>query len=89
MLKVTVMNAICTHFTILIEREAGKMILQFRTKRNSNGNCKYLGIDTGAECYATESYSWICKEWPELKYHDYNELIEQLKRNEWKRIERI
>ena len=65
------------------------MIIQFRTDRNSNGHCKYLALDTGAECYATESYSWICKEFPVLKVKDYRELIEQCERNGWKRLERI
>lgn len=63
------------------------MILQFRTKRNANGNCKYLGIDTGAECYATECNTWICKEFAELKMKDYRALIEQCERHGFKRVE--
>lgn len=65
------------------------MILQFRTERNANGNCKYLGIDTGAECYATECHTWISKEFPVLKVRDYKAMIEQLERNEWRRIDFI
>lgn len=62
------------------------MILQFRTKQNANGNCKYLGIDTGAECYATEYKTWISKGFAELKMKDYRE---QCERHGFKRVEYI
>ena len=65
------------------------MIIQFRTKRDINGNCKYLGIDTDSKQYARESSHWISKEWPELKKADYNALVEQLRRGKWQEIERI
>lgn len=65
------------------------MIIQFRTDRNINGNCKYLALDTGAEQYATESYSWIDKDYPVLKVKEYRELIAKCERNGWHRVERI
>lgn len=65
------------------------MILHFRTERNASGNCKYLGIDTKEECYATESNRWIDKEYPVLKVKDYRYIIELLDHNNFKRIERI
>lgn len=65
------------------------MIMQFRTEKNANGHCKYLGIDTGSETYVTECYTWICKEFPVLKVRDYRALIEQLEKNGFRRIDRI
>ena len=57
------------------------MILEFRTDRDRNGNALYLGIDTGAETYATNCRTWICKEFPVLKRRDRAELIKQLETN--------
>ena len=55
------------------------MILQFATKRDRNGNRKFLGIDTGAQCYATESRSWYTKnDIIEITGKERNSLIEQL-----------
>ena len=65
------------------------MILHFRTKRGRNGNCKYLGIDTGAECYAIQYGGWVHREFAEIKVKDYRELIEQCERNGFKRIDRM
>ena len=64
------------------------MILQFKTKRNTYGHRKYLAIDTGSETY-TRHDPYIVTEGIEIKTSDYNELIEQLKRNEYKEVERI
>ena len=65
------------------------MIIHFRTKRNINGHCKYLGIDTENKQFARESSHWISAEYPELKKSDYNALVEQLRREKWQEIERI
>lgn len=65
------------------------MILQFRTETNKNGNCLYLAIDTGAECYATNPIGWISKEFPVLKLKDYRAILDQLNRNKFEQIERM
>jgi len=65
------------------------MILQFRTERNTNGNARYLGIDTNANCYSTQPIGFICKDFYKLSVKDYKELLEQCKRNELKRVEYI
>lgn len=65
------------------------MILQFRTKLDRNGNCKYIGIDTGAECYATQYSGWVPRAFAEIKMEDYYELIEQCKRNGFKEVDRM
>lgn len=54
------------------------MILEFRTERNRNGNCKYLGIDTDAQTYSTSCSKWIDKEFPVLKLKDMRTIIDKL-----------
>lgn len=58
------------------------MILEFKTKRNTNGHRRYLAIDTGAECYARQTPRMIA-EGVEITVTAMNELIEQCKRNEF------
>lgn len=65
------------------------MVLEFRTDRDRNGNALYLGIDTGAECYAVTPRGWISKETPVLKRKDRAEIVQQLERNGWRRVEYI
>ena len=65
------------------------MILQFRTERDKNGNCKYLAIDTGAEVYATSPRGWIGKDIPTLKTKDLHAIREQAEQNGYRRIEYI
>ena len=62
------------------------MILQFRTKRNANGNCKYLAIDTDAETFATSPRGWISKDIPEIKSKDMDAIREQAEQNGYRRI---
>ena len=64
------------------------MILEFKTKRNTYGHRKYLGIDTGAEVYSTQCPRMIT-EGMEIKSSDMKELIEQCKRNEYKEVNYI
>ena len=64
------------------------MILEFKTKRNTYGHRKYLGIDTGAEVYARQCPRMII-EGIEIKNSDMKELIEQCKKNEFKEVEFI
>lgn len=56
------------------------MILQFKTARNTNGNRRYLLIDTGAEIFTRNCPRFIM-EGIEIKTRDYNELIKQLENN--------
>lgn len=64
------------------------MILEFKTKRNTNGNRSYLGIDTGARYYSRQSPRMIT-EGIEIKSSDMKDLIEQCKRNEFKEVDFI
>lgn len=66
------------------------MILKFATKRDVNGNRYFLGIDTGAECFALESYHWYSREdIIEISKKDRRALIEQLENNGFKRVDYI
>lgn len=38
------------------------MVIRFATKRDINGNRKYLAIDFARKEYATDPASWYCKE---------------------------
>lgn len=64
------------------------MILEFKTKRDSYGHRKYLGIDTGAECYSRNCPRMIT-EGIEIKSSDIKELVEQCKRNNFKEVDYI
>ena len=65
------------------------MILQFRTETNKSGHCKYIALDTGAECYATSPRSWISKDIPVLKKKDYDSILEKVQIYEWKRLDNM
>lgn len=66
------------------------MILQFATKRDINGNRYFLGIDTGARCFATESRHWYSREdIIEISKKDRREIIAQLETNGWRRVDYI
>lgn len=66
------------------------MILQFATKRDTSGNRYFLGIDTGAECFATESRHWYSREdIIEISKKDRREIIDQLEKNGWRRVDYI
>jgi hypothetical protein len=69
--------------------EETKMILEFRTDRDRNGNALYLAIDTGAECYAVTPRGWLSKDMPVLKRKDRVEIIQQLEKNGWRRVDYI
>ena len=63
------------------------MILEFKTARNkTNGSCRYLAIDTGAEIYSTFC-PFMVTPGIEIKYSDYKELIEKLEMLEYHRSE--
>ena len=64
------------------------MILEFKTKGNTYGHRKYLGIDTETKVYSRQSRSMIT-EGIEIKSSDMKELIEQCKRNEFKEVDFI
>lgn len=62
------------------------MLLQFRSKRNANGHCAYLAIDTTARTYATEPRGWLSKDVPELKTRDLRELRDRVAADGWARV---
>ena len=56
------------------------MILKFATKRNVNGNRKYLVFDTEAKQYARESSHWFCREdFVEVGVKDLRKLTETVR----------
>lgn len=65
------------------------MILYFRTKRDMNGNTKFLAIDTKAETYAISPQSWISKETPEIKATDRRNIIKQLEKEGFRRVDNM
>jgi hypothetical protein len=65
------------------------MLLHFKTKRDTNGNTKYLGIDTEKQEFSRQSRGWIDREYPELKTSDYKNMLEQLRRENWQEIDYI
>ena len=56
------------------------MILQFKTARNTNGNRRYLAINTAAGTFTRNNPRFIM-EGIELKARDYSELVKQLENN--------
>lgn len=58
------------------------MILKFATKRNQNGNRKYIAIDTNKSEYARQPQSWYCKEdIIEISLKDLHKLLQACKEN--------
>lgn len=53
------------------------MILQFKTARNTNGNRRYLAINTADGTYTRNNPRFIM-EGIEIKSRDYTELVKQL-----------
>lgn len=62
------------------------MILQFRTERSKNGECLYLAIDTGAECFSTTPHGWIDKDIPTIKRKDYRSMVKQCMEHDFTQV---
>lgn len=56
------------------------MILQFKTPRNTNGNRRYLAIDTAAGTFTRNNPRFIM-EGIEVKSRDFTELVKELEKN--------
>lgn len=55
------------------------MILKFATKRDVNGNRKYLAIDFQYKQFSRNPAKWFCREdVTEISSSDYNRIKEQL-----------
>ena len=54
------------------------MLLEFRTKINVNGNCRYLAIDIDNRVYSKDPAHWICKEVPAVRSCDIDHLTDSL-----------
>lgn len=65
------------------------MIIEFRTDRDRNGNAKYLAFDTVAEIYSTQCRTWISKDLLKLSRTNYKELINQLNRSGYKKVDYV
>lgn len=65
------------------------MFMQFRTRRNVNGHCLYLALDTNSKTYSTDPRSWIAKDIPELKTGDLKTLIERVAAEGWTRVDNM
>ena len=64
------------------------MILEFKTKRDSYGHRKYLGIDTTIRAYSRNCPRMIT-EGIEIKSSDMKELVEQCKQEKYKELDFI
>lgn len=62
------------------------MLLEFRTKRDNNGNCKYLAIDTTAKTFSRFCKSWISKDIPLVRAADIETLHAACIRDEYKEV---
>ena len=58
------------------------MILEFMTKRNTNGHRNYLAIDTGAMAYSRQC-RYMVMDGIEVSAKAYKELVEKCVRNEY------
>lgn len=64
------------------------MILKFATKRNQNGNRKYIAIDTNKSEYARQPQSWFCREdIIEIPLKDLRKLLQACKDNNFLEVE--
>ena len=64
------------------------MILEFKTKANTNGHKKYLCISTENNTFSRFN-PWIYTSGIEIKTKDYNELIERLKTTGFEEVNKI
>lgn len=56
------------------------MILKFATKRNTNGNRYFVGINTQSREYSRISHNWFCRDdFIEVSYKDLHKIIQQCK----------
>lgn len=62
------------------------MILEFKTKRDVNGNTYYLGINTEARTF-TRISPRMNTDGAELKRRDFDALIKQLKESDYKSVD--
>lgn len=66
------------------------MILRFATKRDKNGNRKYLMIDTTAAIYATAPIHWYCRaDFVEIGAHDRAKLLTDVVEHGYTRIDAL
>lgn len=64
------------------------MILKFASKRNQNGNRKYIAIDTNKSEYARQPQSWFCREdIIEISFKDFRKLLQACKDNNFLEVE--
>lgn len=64
------------------------MILEFKTKGNTYGHRKYLGIDTETKTYSRQSPRMITEGY-EIKSTDMKDMIEELKANGFEEVDFI
>ena len=62
------------------------MTLEFRTKRDNNGNCKYLGIDTAAKTFTRVCKTWISKDMSEVRRVDLDTIRAACLRDGYKEV---
>lgn len=66
------------------------MILKFATRRDTNGNRYYLGIDTKNKVYAVTPSHWYSREdITEVTQRDRRKLIEAVKADGYKQVNSI
>lgn len=66
------------------------MILKFVTKRNVNGNRKYLAFDTEIKQFARESSHWFCREdFVEVGSNDLRKLTEMCREGGYTEVDNM
>lgn len=66
------------------------MIIKFATKRNTNGNRTYLGIDTTTCEYARQPHNWYCRdEIIEVSYKDLHKILQSCIDSSYKEVSYI
>ena len=66
------------------------MILEFATRRGSNGHRKYLGIDPTRKVWSRERGHWMCREdFTEIGSRDRDRMIEELRMTDYKEIDHL
>ena len=55
------------------------MVLIFCTKRNTNGNRRYLKVSTTSRTWTTEKEHWLCRDdFIEVSARDFKRTMEEL-----------
>lgn len=66
-----------------------EFILEFKVKKDKNGNTRYIGIDIENKVWSNTCRRIVCGDIPEITATGYKKLFEQLNNSGYKRVETI